>query len=318
MRAVSLLAAAAVLTVGLASSCGDSRTATAPVVPATGGSGGTTGDDGWALDTYCERAAPLFCDAVRGCCEEDFGFDADRCEARWIEELCEPTVALARSGRLRFTPAEAATREEGDAIVERCFEAFGDYAALCGAADWYDYWRWTNQAYAECRIFLGQAANGEACQARLDCAGTDRDQWVGCFDGFCDPGFLYQPGADCPSSSIICDDGHYCDAPLDGSGPGTCVEPTPLGEPCLKSDDNPECGWQAHCDLLEGVCKPNTAVTGGVCIENRPRACRSLACPPYGTRCAHPISWDRYDENRRRVHLDDRLCGVPIGVEEGP
>ncbi|MEM6786516.1 MAG: hypothetical protein AAF928_01700 [Myxococcota bacterium] len=312
-----LRAAAVVGSLAVALGACDDEGAAGTSSTTPGGEGGTRADEGpWTLDNYCARAAPKFCAAVRSCCEEDFDYEAAGCAARWTQELCEPAVAMVRSGALRFPLGDAPTRAAGDAIVNRCFDAFAVYASTCGEATFYDYIAWRDQSHVDCRMFDGFQPLGAPCDRRVDCASAGRSAFVGCFDGQCAVGELFQPGRPCPSSDTICDGDTYCNAPPSG-GWGTCVASQPLGAPCLGIDDVSDCGQTAHCDLIERVCRPNEKVTEGPCFDGRRRECRSLACRAWTPTCAHPISWDDYPD-LGRVHLDDQLCGRPEGVNGTP
>jgi len=302
------------LIVGAAFSCGDGAVATS-----AGGAGGAGGSvEAYTLDNYCARAAPRFCASVKPCCQEDFDYDEALCRARWTKEVCAPVVALARAGRLSFTLAALAP-DEAEARLDGCFEAFGAFADRCGEADVYDYLAWLATDHALCRIFDGTVPLGDACTDGLDCAAANGPGTVGvaCASGTCQAivSYTYPAGGPCPWWSALCDEGYHCDAPLYQTGGGTCVADLPLAEACTKQADNPECGWQAHCDLTAGICVANDKVAEGPCTGDHWRECRSQACDALSDRCAHPIRWDVYPG--KTVSLDGRLCGGPL-VPEGP
>lgn len=273
----------------------------------TGGAAGTGGTGGgltFPLEDFCEETASIVCEALEGCCSDNFGYNKANCEIIYKAECANDVLAVSQ-GKKTYHPQ----------FIDECYSALAGYYDACRPTI-QDYIIDYQELRACNLVFQGMAQPGELCGKDSDCAQpANQHQTASCGGllaawglGTCSIVSINPQGAGCAlnlgEEYALCEDGLYCEPDDPGGGQpnptGTCVPRVELGDPCeIRGELNIECGIGAFCAV------PMSGGTQGTCVESRggeamcsaPGQCDSLSCT-FGT-CEFP-----------ELIVDAEACGV--------
>lgn len=228
--------------------------------------------EGYTLENVCDRMPAALCAQRKPCCESNLAYDQADCEAA-ERASCEANVVEVKAATMTFAPDK----------IDACLTAQQPYLDACetSAAELFDI---IQKVRACSEIFVGERAEGEACERNAQCAPAGSSDAAGCFEGVCSVARFLSEGTECTlgAPATFCEYRLYCDADLQGEPPlvGVCKPVSDIGESCEAS--SLVCGSQSYCEPATQQCTELKEGGEACALANE---CHSFDCQADGT-CA--------------------------------
>ena len=123
----------------------------------TGGAAGTGGTGGgltFPLEDFCEETASIVCEALEGCCSDNFGYNKANCEIIYKAECANDVLAVSQ-GKKTYHPQ----------FIDECYSALAGYYDACRPTI-QDYIIDYQELRACNLVFQGMAQPGRAVRKR--------------------------------------------------------------------------------------------------------------------------------------------------------